>query len=139
MPPNDIADKLIFTTPRALAVTLTGLLTGGLAIYGLIATTFVPKTEYDQYTAMSTQERRDIANRQINHEYTTEIYRLGLSRASVDDQLWLVEQRILEPTGDTRDNRDRKQDLLRRKNKITEQIHCMQTGSNFCMPSANDL
>lgn len=143
---TDIVDKPINTTLRTITVTLSGLIVGAVASFSLMTSTFVTDGQYKQDSSTAQKERMknaqniaDTALRLSTHESSTEVYRLNLSLESVGDQLWLVDQRIKEPGGDTRDNRERRQDLYKRKTRIHDQITCLKSGSKFCMPTISDF
>lgn len=73
------------------------------------------------------------------HIDRTTIQRLESRLEDVDDQLWLLEERMREDGGNTQSNRKRKRDLEKRREKLETQIQCVREERNHCLDNIASL
>ena len=118
MSSEDIADKVITTTPRTLML-LAGLL---LASYAGMFTTFATVQQVDV-----------VAVNLTDHIDEQTIWKLETKLEDIGDKRWLVEQRMSQPGGDTQENRKQILDLEGREKKAVRSLNCVRNGGDHCI------
>lgn len=121
MAEQGVADNPILITPRTL-VSIIGVITVTAVVsYIWIFSTFVTVVTFDAHAM-------DFERYVIGQDVRV----LQASVIDAKDKLWELEQKMQQPGGDTRPNRERKHDLEERIELDSKTIKCLQDGKDHC-------
>jgi len=117
-----IADNPILITPKTVAYMIAATTTASILSYMWIFSTFVTVATFDVH-----------AKNFNSYAVGQDVKALKLSVRATNSELWVLEGKLTEPSGNNLRNRERIQFLRQQKENDKTAIECLQLGHQHCL------
>lgn len=138
---KEFADKTFRITPRTGVLIMASIATICISATIWMFATFVTDAELaDHHTATYVDVSSRVTALEkafVFHKEEETLRQLERDVLDISDKRWEIRQRMEQPGGDTRSNKERDRELMLREKKYQGQIDCIKAGGNHCLSNGH--